>query len=163
VDSPLVLEVVKALAPPVAAVLAVFIASDRAVRAFRYQKLIERRLDWYETAINALFKAPDSFQAMMEELDEEAVRKALDAIQEISTLSHGSFMYAEKEGYQALIDWSSRVKALVPFPKDKPGRLDSARQFKKGCYRTARLLVHEMRKELRLRPFSPELGARRGN
>lgn len=52
-----VLDWVKALAPPLAALGGVWLAATRALLSFRTQKEIERRITWYETLLVDLNKA----------------------------------------------------------------------------------------------------------
>jgi hypothetical protein len=150
----LVLEFVKALAGPTAAVLAVWIASSRALRGFRVQKALERRLDWYESMIQALAKAAMKSSALTSPEGTELERRieADRAITDAVLLSGAAEMYADAEGVRAMDAFAVAAKLLED---DKQFTKDEAKAFLVSCAVAAGVLSEETRKDLRLRRVRP--------
>lgn len=139
---PLILEFTRALAGPLAAVIAAFFA----VRAFRYQKLLERRLEWYAQAGRALLGYQMMIIKFPSEENKDAAREALDAqVQELLHLFMGAAMYADKKGYWA---YSRFLTYLPTLPTQFTSESSQAVFEPVSTALTA--LVNEIRKNLRI-------------
>lgn len=139
---PLILEFTKALAGPVAAVIAALFA----VRAFRYQKLLERRLEWYAQAARALLGFQMAISKFPLEENKDAAREALDVqVQELLHLFMGAAMYADRKGYWAYSRFLTYLPSLPTrfTPEDSKAVIEPV-----SAALTA--LVNEIRKDLRI-------------
>jgi len=162
VDWPLVLDFVKAVAAPLAAVVAVFLASRLAVRGFRSQKLLERRLDWYEKMVAQLWATSSAYwEAALpgEELERDKLgAKAFRSGKALLVLAHQSALYADTSGHEAVAlfvtEWG-RVGLADP-------TIEGHNDIQTACKRLADALATEMRKDLRLKPVKMALTRKTG-
>lgn len=149
----LVLEFVKALAGPAAAVLAVWVASVRAVHGFRAQKLIERRLDWYVEMMTAARAVVIAFHRAADRRDSgadssEAVVAAVDAWHRAVAATVGGVLWADARGADAVIDYTQQLDRMEP-----PGSAsrEQIRALSTASQDLVTILVSEVRKDLRLK------------
>lgn len=152
-DWPLLLEFTKALAAPTAAIVVVFIASSRAVKGFRSQKLIERRLSWYEVTAEGLVKAAFRYRLAVQAPDDvDATNEANDALSLVMQQHSAALIYAERAGYTALNEWVSGISTLPP-PRESSELVSE--WFHQLSAVTASVLIEEARKEMRLPQIAP--------
>lgn len=146
----LVVEFVKALAGPVAAVLAVWIASIRAVHGFRAQKLIERRLDWYEKVIKQLDVTARAYDSLGRDPQRPELRENVEReIKAMHALNDGALMYADSAGVRALATFNINAgKAL-----HVPDLVKGSEELRTVCGQAQYELVSEVRKDLSLEPL----------
>jgi hypothetical protein len=149
----LVLEFVKVLAGPSAAVLAVWVASLRAVHGFRAQKLIERRLDWYvemmttaRAVVIALQRAVDQRESGADTT--EAVATAAEEWNRAVAVTVGGVLWADARGAAAVIDYTEQLKRIDP-PASAPR--EQIRALSTASQKLVTILVSEVRKDLRLK------------
>jgi len=147
VNWPLILEFVKALAAPTAAVVAVIVASKRAVEAFRAQKLIERRLTWYEGMIEGLKQADRGYLEAFISRRREVADAAWERLAAVDQLGFGAMMYADRDGVDAVLRWQERIAELA---SPREATVESARSFTLASADLATILTNEVRKDLRL-------------
>ena len=148
IDWPLVLEFTKVLAAPLAAI----IVARQAIKSFRHQKRIERRLEWYERIHRKLGMVGRSFAragAIQDAKRIEREEAAYRAGQELAEVADDAWLYAEQSGFEAVQRLSEgmtsayvdRVKGKISFSEmaDRVAQLSSV---------TANSLANEARKEL---------------
>jgi hypothetical protein len=148
-DWQLVLEFVKALAAPTAAVIAVVTAARLALRSFRYQKLLERRLDWYEAMLTALSNAYLAYaRTIRENRHDTAEDEAIAAIRSATELATKATLYADASGVTAMHKWVQEAVALFgPFDPTP----ESFARFEAACGAAGGTLTTEMRRDLGVR------------
>jgi hypothetical protein len=147
----LVLEFVKALAAPTAAVVAVVTAARMAVRGFRAQKLLDRRLDWYEAMISLLWDTSSAYwQAALPAEEKERLKAGSNAFESgtnLIRLASKSALYTDPEGHEAVVAFLSRWRDGIV---GRDPSLEIHAKVQEVCISTSNALEREMRKDLRL-------------
>jgi len=118
IDWRLVLEYLKVLVPPAAAVLGAVLVSRLGLAAFRRQKAFERKVAWYEEAYRLLDRSAKAM--MMATLypdqshgeGELRLGQANEASVKLADHLGESFMYADQDAHQAVIDLTKNVLAI---------------------------------------------------
>ena len=146
-DALFYLEFAKVLAP----ILAVSIGAFWAVRGFRKQKQIERRLSWYEDMVKQLTRTGD---AVALAAVHGGVATARDEVSILLSLTYQGLMYVERGGVAAIEELIDSLKVLQGRDSIPSG---SAVKVVAACHVTMTRLVIEMRRDLRLVPRWPRL------
>lgn len=145
----LALEFLKAIAAPLAAVCCVYLAARMGVRGFRRQKLLERRLDLYDSLVKHFNEVEREVRwAVREPESVEQRARAGAAISAAMTLSISVQMYLDRTGSDALDVWGAAMKGL---DFSKPETADFVTDA------TVRAVIdvrHELRRDLGLPNFS---------
>jgi len=150
VDWPLVLDFTKALASPIAAVTAVYLGGRLTIRGFRAQKLIERRLNWYEQASESIAEMLLTADRAIYSGEETEVENARHAAFQAMECCVKAPIYAEKVGLDAMMIWLSRVRPLVASALSK----NTVEQLRSACADVRFSIANEIRADLRLSPVS---------
>ncbi|HEV7589398.1 MAG TPA: hypothetical protein VGO40_14880 [Longimicrobium sp.] len=109
----LALEWVKALGAPLAALLAATVA----VFGFRYQRRLDRRLDWYASMVKQLGAYSDAVErAKREPATAEFAQAASDAADEAIALVMLGFMYVGPRGQRAIEGWYNTMRPVFGNP-----------------------------------------------
>ena len=104
----MLLEITKAFAGPVATVLAVFLVSVLGLRAFRAQKALERRLEWYERAYALLDETAEFYSqwpSYAESQSPEAKARLDESMKAANALRDHlgrSWLYADQDAHEAV-------------------------------------------------------------
>jgi hypothetical protein len=152
IDWHLLLDFVKALAPPVAAVTGVWLAGQLAVRGFRRQKMIERRLNWYDEVLERLEEMVVTAEKAVTALGDEALltearTAAYSAIRSVSK----AHVYAERSGFDALAKWGEEVHPIVTSALTP----DAVQRLRAKCSEISVALSVEVRSDLLLKQLYP--------
>ena len=151
-DLPIALEWAKAVGAPLAAL----IAASAAIFGFRYQRRLDRRLDWYAAILGALGALAEAAERVArkpnDDLAEEAANTALDAA---SALATEGFMYVGSRGWRALRDWSHATNGIVRLPI-----AETAVQVRDATATAMTELIHEARASLGAEKLSGRIEAR---
>lgn len=153
VDWPLVVEFLKAVLGPVTVV----VVATLAIRNFRAQKLIERRLDWYEKTYRALGRTGPlfAFEARVEpSRRDDYVQRADKAAQELAELMTEGWLYARQSGFEALQRAHEDIARILSTSK-RPMPVEAADEIGDVCNILAIALAKEMRNELKAGDVSP--------
>jgi hypothetical protein len=157
----LVLEFAKALSPVVAALVVAFVG----LHAFRRQKRIERRLDWYGQMHQALGRASNAYvvvahfvaKANVERRD-YWLKEAFTAVHGLQAISDGAWLYADQTGFDAVMKLNAGMATIdhasLANQEDSQHLADTASGL---CNSAATALSAEMRRELGLRKLSMAL------
>lgn len=107
INWPLLLEFVKALAAPVAGVASVVLVSYLGVGAFKRQKAVERRLEWYDQAYCLLGRTGKAFAvaSIWNKHDTEGKAyfdAAMESSQALGDHLEQSWLYADQGAHDAV-------------------------------------------------------------
>ena len=162
IDWPLLLQFVKALAGPAATVVAVGLVSSQALRTFRGQKTIERRLDWYERLLRqidhvvvALNAAGLRWKLAKDQAETKAAAGDFGkAVDDLRDLFDSGFMYATATG---LVEVKRLTDALHEFlghqiPADDFSNYQVTIDV---CNDVSTALANDIRREMGMNPLGP--------
>lgn len=160
VNWPLVLEFLTEIPKAFAAPLTAVVVAWFAVRGFRRQKAIERRVDWYEKMHRSLAGTANAYAlaAYMDDSKDARNAAAQAASNELAFLCTGGFMYADQRGFEAmqrLYEGMAHLQVGVGIGPIAPSTADAVGDM---CNRAADVLAQEFRKELRLDEVTPRAG-----
>lgn len=162
VDWPLVLEFLKVLASPAATLTAAFLVAHFAVRTFRRQKALERRLDWHERAVRLLSKTADlamEYRAALELKFPESAVTFLSALlssrAELFALFADAEIYATQDAYDEIQGFLKKLDTLSARMNGlQPGEeLQWAKEFIRLCLDAERSLAKDARLVMYLPPL----------
>lgn len=146
VNWPLVLEFVKALAAPTAAVIVAWTAAKLAIRGFRSQKLIERRLDWHESMFERLQRTATAFNRASISGRKDHVEEAHEALAELLLLSMTATLYADQQGLFAV----TKLIADIELPDSMQITPSIAEMVQQACTQAMEVLAAQLRNDLKL-------------
>lgn len=159
VDWQIVLEFVKALGTPAAAVFGIWLASHLAVKGFRKQKTIERRLDWYERIHRdiARLKHAHVRSALPADSVDEATRKEVvtqvhDALYQLVATAGEASLYAHQKAFQTV--WNLRL-SLQSLDEEWEHRPQTTQKIESAVcllQNASDVLAEEIRAEMGLLP-----------
>ena len=162
IDWPMVLAFTKATAAPVATIASALIISAFAVRTYRKQKALERRIGWYEATHRILDQVkthywmwnptPDEFQkGEGQPIDPNLGQLVAELQSQVET----SWLYASRRGFEAIQRANVRLEKLHGHGKGVDRKTIEA--VVRIIDEASIALANEMRRELGMEDLSQSL------
>jgi len=158
IDWRLVLAFTKALAGPLATLVGAYVVSAMALRTFRGQKTIEKRVEWYER----LYKQLDTLTAALTNLGAElehsgtsrvaALQRAQEATGGMGTVCDEGFVYASRPVFKAIEEF---FHALGIFNQAQSRGLtaEDVAALRASSINLSTVLSQDVRKDMGLQPL----------
>ncbi|HYJ79120.1 MAG TPA: hypothetical protein VEW03_05950 [Longimicrobiaceae bacterium] len=145
--SSFIVAVVKELAGPAAGVFGIYIAARQAIKGFRAQKLLERRLDWYDRMIKEVGGAQVAVEVAGLEGSPEAGGNARWRLAAARDTGWQSNLYASPSGHREVEAWRERVRQVAYHHPPVMGQPESE-SVSAACTHLVKVLAAEMRRDL---------------
>jgi len=153
----LILEFTKALAGPIATLVGAYLVSRMALRTFRGQKTIEKRVDWYERIykqLELLNVALTSLASDIEKSNSTQARQSMQGVKEalgpLENICDEAFVYASARVFKEIPKF---IEAVGRFANSIPqgGTIADAQSLRDVAIHFSTVVSRDIRSQMGLR------------
>jgi hypothetical protein len=162
IDWRLVLEYVKVLVAPIAAVVGAVLVSRLGLDAFRRQKAFEFRVAWYAEAYRLLDRAAKAIMAATFYSDQSGGEgrarfdRALEASTDLGDHLAQSFVYADQDAHQAVADLGQALQTILQrIETSKRISVQDGEDYGNACLLTSLKIAAGLRRDMRQAALRP--------